>query len=170
MLFRSRPGDNCDHGDREMTALWVAPTPSPGAPGLCLVDAAAALPEEVDGSRDLGTWSVPLSVVPERRATPRPRRRTSPAVRRRRTLLAVMGLLLLGLALPLSGTGGHSHTTGSALAGNGGVVTYTVRPGDTLWSIAERLDPASDPRPLMVRLATQTGSDTVVPGEQIVLP
>jgi spore germination protein YaaH len=81
-----------------------------------------------------------------------------------------MGLLVLGLALPLGGTSGDSHTTGSALAGNGSAVTYTVRPGDTLWSIAERVDPASDPRPLMARLASQTGSDTVVPGEQILLP
>ena len=62
-------------------------------------------------------------------------------VRRRRTLLAVMGLLLGVLALPLGGTGGHSHATGSALAETGGPVTYTVQPGDSLWSIAERVDP-----------------------------
>jgi hypothetical protein len=49
-------------------------------------------------------------------------------------------------------------------------VTYTVRPGDTLWTIAERVDPSADPRPLVARLAAQTGSDNVVPGERIVLP
>ena len=81
-----------------------------------------------------------------------------------------MGLLLVGLALPLSGTGGHSHPTGSALAETGHPVAYTVQPGDTLWSIAERVDPTSDPRPLVARLAAQTGSDNVVPGERIVLP
>jgi hypothetical protein len=81
-----------------------------------------------------------------------------------------MGLLVVGLALPLSGTGGNSHATGSALAETGHPVTYTVRPGDTLWTIAERVDPSADPRPLVARLAAQTGSDNVVPGERIVLP
>jgi LysM repeat protein len=47
---------------------------------------------------------------------------------------------------------------------------YTVQPGDSLWTIAERLDPSADPRPLVVQLAAQTGSATVVPGEKIDLP
>jgi LysM domain len=98
------------------------------------------------------------------------RRRTSVAVRRRRTLLAVTGLLLVGLALPLSGTGGHSHPTGSALAETGAAVSYTVQPGDSLWSIAERVSPTRDPRPLVAQMASQLGSDTVVPGERITVP
>jgi hypothetical protein len=81
-----------------------------------------------------------------------------------------MAVLLVALALPLSGTGGHSHATGSALAGTAGPVEYTVQPGDTLWTIAERVDPGADPRPLVARLAAQTGSDTVVPGERVTLP
>ncbi len=98
------------------------------------------------------------------------RRRVPPAVRRHRSLFACMGALLVVLALPLSGTGGHSHAAGSALAGSGGASAYTVKPGDTLWSIASRVDPAGDPRPLVSRLAAQVGSDTVVPGERLVLP
>ena len=94
----------------------------------------------------------------------------APSVRRRRLLVAVIAALAIALALPLSGTGGRSHATGSAPAGNGHQVEYTVRPGDSLWSIAERVDPSGDPRSLVARLAAQTGSDTVVPGERISLP
>jgi hypothetical protein len=81
-----------------------------------------------------------------------------------------MGLLLVGLALPLGGTGGHSHAAGSALTGSSSGVAYTVRPGDSLWSIAERAAPGSDPRPLVAVLASRTGSDRVVPGERILVP
>jgi nucleoid-associated protein YgaU len=93
----------------------------------------------------------------------------APAVRQRRLLVAVIAVLAVALALPLSGTGGRSHATGSAPAGIGRV-EYTVQPGDTLWTIAQRVDPNNDPRPLVTKLAAQTGSDTVVPGERISLP
>jgi LysM repeat protein len=85
-------------------------------------------------------------------------------------LFAVMVVLLLALALPLGGTGGHSHPTGSVRAEPVTPGVYTVQPGDSLWTIAERLDPSADPRPLVVQLAAQTGSATVVPGEKIDLP
>jgi len=113
-----------------------------------------------------------LTVVPDPRRVraDRPRRRVSPGVRRRRALLAVLGLCVLGLALPLGGTGGHSHATGSALAGNPGGAEYTVQPGDSLWSIAARVDPSGDPRPLVAKLAAELGSSTVQPGEHITIP
>jgi nucleoid-associated protein YgaU len=82
----------------------------------------------------------------------------------------MMGLALTLLALPLGGFGGASHTTESAFAANGRQVTYTVRAGDTLWSIAQRADPNGDPRPMVSRLAAQIGGDTVVPGEQLTIP
>lgn len=115
-------------------------------------------------------WVAPLTVVPDIRHGGARRRRSSPAVRRRRALLAAIALLLIALALPLSGTGGYSHPAGSALAESRGPVVYTVHPGDSLWSIAERLEPAADPRPLVAKLAAQTGSETVTPGERILLP
>ena len=95
---------------------------------------------------------------------------TATRVRRRRTLLAVIGLLLVALALPLSGTGGYSHAAGSAPVEISAGDTYTVKAGDTLWSIAERLDPSADPRPMVAELAKETGSDTVYAGETITIP
>ena len=161
-----------------MTALWVEPAPRPvrpagraDAPDLRLIGAEPAGRADEHAQPGPGEpFDLRLVEAPRHGARSTHRRGPSAAVRRRRTLLATMGLLLVGLALPLSGTGGNSHATGSALAETGHPVTYTVRPGDTLWTIAERVDPSADPRPLVARLAAQTGSDNVVPGERIVLP
>ncbi len=154
-----------------MTALWLAPTPVPARPtGLRTVAAGEVLPVGCDGWDTGDRPAPPLRLVPDRRPGLRRRSRTSPAVRHRRALLAVMALLLVGLALPLGGTGGRSHPTGSVPAGTGGPLEYTVQPGDSLWSIAQRVDPAADPRPLVAELAHRTGSEVVVPGQRISVP
>lgn len=49
--------------------------------------------------------------------------------------------------------------------------SYVVRDGDTLWSIARRLSPSGDPRPIVDALATANGIDAgvLVPGQTLVL-
>ena len=169
---------NGDDGDDRkvlpMTALLTASLPEyldddqpreysrPARPELRLVrDPArhgAARPDDCDGGRP-----------DAHRVHPR-RRRASVEVRRRRTILASMGLALTLLALPLGGFGGASHTAESAFAAQGRPSTYVVQPGDSLWSIAERMDPSGDPRPIVSQLAAELGTYEVVPGEQITLP
>lgn len=48
--------------------------------------------------------------------------------------------------------------------------TVVVRPGDTLWSIAGRLQPTGDVRPLVDRLVASHGSPVVVPGDRVPVP
>ena len=48
---------------------------------------------------------------------------------------------------------------------------YTVRRGDTVWSIAERLgSPSADPRPLVDEIVRQNGGTTLTPGETLSVP
>ncbi len=50
--------------------------------------------------------------------------------------------------------------------------SYLVRDGDTLWSIAERLAPGDDPRPLVDAIASSNGVEAgeLVPGSTLVVP
>ena len=47
---------------------------------------------------------------------------------------------------------------------------YVVRPGDTLWSIAGRVHPGADPRPLAQALTSELGGADLRPGESLQLP
>lgn len=105
----------------------------------------------------------------ERTGRPAPRRRVPIEVRRRRALLAVASVALILLALPWGGSA-NSTPTATLAAAELHPITYHVQPGDSLWSIAERVDPTGDPQPLVAQMARQLGSENVVPGEVITVP
>jgi len=45
--------------------------------------------------------------------------------------------------------------------------SYVVQPGETLWSLARRLQPEGDVRPLVARLRVASGGGPIVPGQRI---
>ena len=105
------------------------------------------------------------------------------SVYRRRRLLAA-GLFLLAVAAvlvlaqliqagigggPLTATGAAA-TSGSAAMIPAGTREYVVQPGDTLWSIAARVDTKGDERPLVDALDQELHGQSLFPGEQIAIP
>ena len=86
--------------------------------------------------------------------------------RRRLLVLAVVLSLLVGLwSFGRSAPSATTHETRSPDA-----IVVVVQPGDTLWAIASWLDPGSDPRSLVEALNGIAGSDTLQPGQQLVIP
>ncbi len=116
--------------------------------------------------------------VPRRRPgelhRPHPQR-ASESVRGLRRLLPGVATLaaLVGI---WAGAGALSATHDPSLAVLPGSVkvaggySYVVRPGDTVWSIASRLEQGGDPRPLVARLESQLHGRTLVPGTRLLLP
>jgi spore germination protein YaaH len=47
---------------------------------------------------------------------------------------------------------------------------YRVQPGDTVWSIATRLDPTGDPRPLAGQIESEIGGTDLQAGTQVLVP
>ena len=93
----------------------------------------------------------------------------TPQVRRRRMVagalaLTVLALLVL-LALPVRALGGSTLAQAAPAQGQ----EYIVKAGDTVGSIARQADPAQAPA-LAGRLAQETGSSVLVPGEHIFIP
>lgn len=116
---------------------------------------------------------VGLAAAPRQGCDVGVRRRQRAAVRTRRrrfVLAAVVVGLAVGLGLPLRALGGAPAPAPRAAAAVATEALYVVQPGDTLWSIASRLDPHGDPRALAEALAKQTGSEAVVPGERLAIP
>jgi hypothetical protein len=65
---------------------------------------------------------------------------------------ALGGLLLLAAHLSAGGQSSSGAAQSADRAGYAAAGVVTVRPGDTLWSIAGRLAPRQDPRPVVDRL------------------
>lgn len=89
-------------------------------------------------------------------------------VRWRRLGALLCAATLLGTVAVVTGSAGRS---GASPAGT--AVVYTVRPGDTVWSIARRAVGAEgDPRPVADLLVERNGivDGVIRPGQTIVLP
>ena len=86
----------------------------------------------------------------------------------------VVGLVLLmaqaGAALGGSSlaTPERSTTSAGASVASASAVRHTVvRPGDSLWSVASRLAPGSDPRPVVDALSEARDGAPLTPGETV---
>ena len=133
------------------------------------------------GARPALTLVSPDAAAPPRRPRLAP---VGAAVYRRRRLvvLAVLTVVVVALAGPLrswagprAGSGGPAVSGAERLAASRTAAlvagpTYVVQPGDTLWAIAARLEPGSDPRPLVDHLVQLNGGAQVEAGQRLVLP
>jgi hypothetical protein len=87
----------------------------------------------------------------------------------------VTGLVLV-MAQAGAALGGSSlatperHPTAEATSVRSSLRQVVVRPGDSLWSVATRLAPGSDPRPVVDALADARHDAPLVPGETVEWP
>ena len=92
---------------------------------------------------------------------------TRTRVRRRRLTLTVsLALVAVAWAGPAVRALGSPGTPARVSR-----TSYVVREGDTLWTIAQKLAPGSDPRPIVDLLSTMNGVDAgrLVPGQTLVV-
>ena len=149
---------------------------APSAAGTGTVDALAVGTGSI-GTRSLGTRSLgtrPVGTGPVGARSVGVRVAGPGTYRRRRILVAALLCLFLS-ALPLLGgelIGWVTGTPGATLVeASGQPVIYVVQPGDTLWSIAERVNPPGrDLRYTVDRLSEVTGGSLLHPGQRIVIP
>jgi LysM repeat protein len=115
------------------------------------------------------TMTTTLSRRPQAAAASRPRPAAPLRLTRRGRLVVVLSLLAL-LVVGLASTGQSSQASGRVAATR--PVTVTVQTGETLWQLATRVAPHTDPR-LVVdeieRLNRLSGS-TVYAGQQLRVP
>lgn len=101
-------------------------------------------------------------------------------IRRRRlgaaTLLLGLGLFMMLGTLAVQGALGRTGSGPLTAAGAGPALrlasdqVWVVQPGDTVWSIAQAVEPGSDVRPLVDRIDAQLKGKPLYPGERILVP
>jgi hypothetical protein len=87
-------------------------------------------------------------------------------VRRRVAAVALGMALVVGMAQAGAALGGSTLAAPERRPAS--VRPHTiVRPGDSLWAIAQRLAPGEDPRPVVDALADARQGAPLVPGERV---
>ncbi len=116
------------------------------------------------------TPAAPVNPAAPVGATPhRPARECAAVYRRRRVaaLAVLVGVVVLALVAPLLSAGAGAD---DGLPPAGAPAVYVVKPGDSLWSIAQELAPRRDPRPVVSALRRAAGTDDLQPGQHILVP
>ncbi|HXY46093.1 MAG TPA: LysM peptidoglycan-binding domain-containing protein [Acidimicrobiales bacterium] len=129
-------------------------------PGRRLQRSGATDPVRRDGHAQAAASCRPHAAI-----KPRGLRRLLPGVATLAALAGIWagaGVLASSHARPLAVLPGSVKVPGGYM--------YVVRPGDTLWSIATRLDPGGDPRSLVAQLAAEVPGGTLQPGARLRLP
>lgn len=110
-----------------------------------------------------------LALVGEPRAAVRRSPHPTRATYARRRIVAVVVALALVVAVGRVGAtlGGSPLVAPERPPAPQSVGPYVVQPGDSLWSIAQALDPGADPRPLVDELARDRDNAPLRPGEVI---
>lgn len=89
--------------------------------------------------------------------------------RRGRLVVTLLGTVLAGsIGSAVIGLA----TATDAMATDSATVAYTVKPGDSLWSIAQHLQPTGDPRDLVVQLTriNPSAASGLMAGQVLQLP
>jgi len=93
--------------------------------------------------------------------------------RRGRVVVMAAATLAIGVAAIVAGGAAHATGHSGAPAGPGsGVTRVEIRPGESLWSVAEAYDPDADTRVVIseiLQLNSLTG-DQVQPGQVLWVP
>ena len=93
-------------------------------------------------------------------------------LRRALTVMVLVGLVLAAWVVleAVTGASGLAGRSAPGSAGSRAPITVDVRPGDTFWNIASRLQPEGDPRPLVDRLVAAHGGRGLQAGERLAIP
>jgi LysM domain len=182
LVSAPRPADGQGGGTRPAGVSRASSAPRAGvsrassAPRAGLPQAVVAAPTET--ARPVpGTPAAP----PGRAAAPglRPTARSAPGplrlTRRGRLVVAAFMLLIATIAITVASmtiSGAQAANHGRPGAGYAGMHQVVVQPGQTLWSIAVRAEPAADPRQVVAQIMTANGmtSSAVQAGELLWVP
>ena len=156
-----------------MSVLRAEEQPEPSA-------SPTALPQDSARSRAAARWTEPVAptaTAPDQAARPQPARGQPVTVplrltRRGRVVIAVAAALLLAALSLVIAASAQATNHPQSSRGAQHLIQVTVRPGQSLWSVAENADPGADTRTVIQQIVELNGltGDVVTAGQRLWVP